>query len=206
MAAATTDRAAFVIAGHFGFAAMVKTRERQAPLWALMLASVWLDIVFVPLYLTGIETIARVPGTHGTYAAAIIHADYTHSLAGAALLAAIFGWVCAAAWGRRTGFILGLVVLSHWVLDLIVHRADLPLLPGNAGHFALLGLGLWRWPLAAAIVELALVVAGALLYWRAARAVSLAARRGEGLAALTSAMLLIGGAAVLALDVTGILG
>ena len=206
MAATATVRAASVIAGHFGFAAMVKGRERQAPLWALMLASVWLDVVFVPLYLTGIETVTLAPGTHGTYAAAIIHADYTHSLLGAALLAAIFGWVSAVPWGRRTGVVLGLVVFSHWVLDLVVHRADLPLLPGNAGHFARLGLGLWRWPAASAIVELALVAAGAWLYWRAARAVSLTAHRGERLATLTGALVLLGGVTVLALDVTGVLG
>src|SRR6516162_5329058 len=83
VAAAATVRAASVIAGHFGFAAMVKARERQAPLWALMLASVWLDVVFVPLYLTGIETLVRAPGTHGSYGAGIIYADYTHSLVGA---------------------------------------------------------------------------------------------------------------------------
>ena len=72
-----------MIAGHFGFAALVKSRERQAPLWALMLSTVWLDIVFVPLFLAGIETIELVPGTHGGYGAGIIHADYTHSLVGA---------------------------------------------------------------------------------------------------------------------------
>ena len=206
MAATATDRPSSVIAGHFGFAALVKARERQAPLWALMLASVWLDIVFVPLFLTGIETIALAPGTHGSYAAGIIHADYTHSLLGAALLAAAFGIVCAVPWGRRTGVVLGLVVFSHWVLDLVVHRPDLPLLPGNAGDFARLGLGLWRWPAASALVELALVVAGAWLYWRAARAVSLAAHRGERLAAVTGALVLLGGVLVLALDVSGVLG
>ena len=195
-----------MIAGHFGFAAMVKARERQEPLWALMLASVWLDIVFVPLFLTGIETIALAPGAHGGYASGIIHANYTHSLVGAALLAAAFGWVCAVPWGRRSGVVLGLVVFSHWVLDLIVHRPDLPLLPGNAGGFATLGLGLWRWPVAAAAVELALVIPGAWLYWRAARSVSHTAHRPARLAALTGALVLSGGLAVLALDVTGVLG
>jgi hypothetical protein len=40
-----------MVAGHFGFAAMVKSREKSTPLWALMLATAWLDIVFVPLSL-----------------------------------------------------------------------------------------------------------------------------------------------------------
>jgi hypothetical protein len=195
-----------VIAGHFGFAALVKARERQAPLWALMLASVWLDVVFVPLFLTGIETIEFVYGTHGGYGAGIIHADYTHSLLGAALLSIAFGVAAAVPWGRRTGVVLGLVVFSHWALDLIVHRADMPLLPGNLGHFPQLGLGLWRYPAITALVELALVVLGAWLYWRAARDVSRAAQRSERLAALTGALVLGGGVLVLALDVTGVLG
>jgi hypothetical protein len=59
-----------------------------------------------------------------------------------------------------------LVALSHWLLDLIVHRADLPLLPGNAGDLPKLGFGLWRLPAEAAAFELILVVAGAFLYWR----------------------------------------
>ena len=56
-------------------AAGVKGRERQVPLWALMLATVWLDIVFAPLLAAGVETIETVPGTSGGYGKAIIHAD-----------------------------------------------------------------------------------------------------------------------------------
>jgi hypothetical protein len=90
-----------MIAGHFGFAALTKAREPQVPLWALMLATVWLDIVFVPLFVAGIETIETVPGTHGGYGAAVIHADYTHSLLGALLLSGIFGLVSSIPWGPR---------------------------------------------------------------------------------------------------------
>jgi hypothetical protein len=38
-----------MIAGHFGFAAIVKGHEPETPLWILMLATVWLDVIFVPL-------------------------------------------------------------------------------------------------------------------------------------------------------------
>lgn len=51
-----------MIAGHFGFAAGVKGREREVPLWALMLATVWLDVVFAPLLAAGVESIENVPG------------------------------------------------------------------------------------------------------------------------------------------------
>ena len=82
-----------MIAGHFGFAAGVKAKERSAPLWALMLATQWLDVVFVPLFLTGVETIEKAPDATGPYGADIIHANYTHSLFGAIVLSLVFGFV-----------------------------------------------------------------------------------------------------------------
>jgi hypothetical protein len=190
-----------MIAGHFGLAAAVKSYARQAPLWALMLATVWLDVIFVPLFLMGIETIQQVPGTQGGYGQSIIHADYTHSVIGALALAAIFGAVAAIWWGRRTGMVLGAVVFSHWVLDLVVHRTDMPILPANAASLPRLGFGLWRAPVAAMSVELLLVIAGAWLYWRAARAtVSSVPSRGMR-AHLAGLLVLVFGVAVLAIDV-----
>jgi membrane-bound metal-dependent hydrolase YbcI (DUF457 family) len=157
-----------MIAGHFGLAAGAKDTEPRAPLWALMLATVWLDVLFVPLLFAGLETIEPVPGTSGGYGNAIIHADYTHSLVGAAILAVLFGLVAASVWERRVGIILGAVVFSHWLLDLVVHRGDMPILPGNAGDLPRFGFGLWRFPALSMALELALVIAGAYLYWRAA--------------------------------------
>src|SRR4029453_10889265 len=106
-----------------------------------MLATIWLDVLFVPLFLAGVETIEPVPGTTGGYGNSIIHANYTHSLVGAALLAVLFGAVAAGSGGRRVGAVLGAVVFSHWVLDLIVRRGDLPILPGDAGNLRLLSFG-----------------------------------------------------------------
>lgn len=158
-----------VIAGHFGFAAGVKAKEPAVPLWALMLASQWLDVVFVPLLLAGVERFEQVPGTSpNAYGAAIIHADYTHSLVGALLLAAVFGGIAALRYGARGGSVLGLVAMSHWVLDVPMHRADMPILPGNLGGLPRLGFGLWRSPVASALLELAIVAVGAWMYWNAA--------------------------------------
>jgi hypothetical protein len=196
-----------MIAGHFGFAAAIKSRERQTPLWALMLACVWLDVVFVPLFATGLETITVAPGTAGGYGAGIIHADYTHSILGALALSVLFGSVARIRWGRRTGIVLAAVVFSHWLLDLIVHRADMPILPANAGNLPRLGFGLWRHPLAAMAAELALILAGACLYWRAARATVVSS--GPSLqrrAHLAGFLVLACGVAVLAIDFTGIFG
>jgi len=54
-----------VVTGHFGLAAGVKAQERFVPLWALMLATAWLDVIFIFTYAAGIEDIEDVPGTDG---------------------------------------------------------------------------------------------------------------------------------------------
>jgi hypothetical protein len=137
-----------------------------------------------------------LPGTRGGYGEGIIHADYTHSLVGALLISVAFGGVSAFWWRREVAVILAGVVFSHWLLDLPMHRADMPLLPGNAGHGPLLGFGLWRAPFLAMLLELAIVVAGAALYRAAAirtagTSASAAARR-AGLYVLLAGALTLG--------------
>ena len=155
-----------MFAGHFGLAAGVKSQEPDLPLWALMLSTQLLDVLFVPLYLAGIETIEAVPGAPA-YGGSIIHANYTHSLIGALLISAVAGLVAWRFWGRRAGWVIGAVVFSHWILDLLVHRADLPILPGNAGGLPTLGFGIWAQPALSVALEAALIVAGGVLYYRA---------------------------------------
>jgi membrane-bound metal-dependent hydrolase YbcI (DUF457 family) len=192
-----------MIAGHFGLAAAVKSRATDVPLWALMLATVWLDIVFVPLFLTGIETLEPVPGTQGGYGNLIIHADYTHSLTGALVLSALFGLIFLKRWGRRCALVLSAVSFSHWLLDLIVHRGDLAILPGNASHWPRLGFGLWQVRPAAIAAELVLVAGGAWLYRRAAIARTTLIGSGRRRAEIAALMILICGIAVLLFDVAG---
>jgi membrane-bound metal-dependent hydrolase YbcI (DUF457 family) len=192
-----------MIAGHFGFAAAVKSRDPETPLWALMLATVWLDVVFVPLLLSGIETVQPVDNAHTGYGALIIHADYTHSLAGMTILSAILGGLAGLRWGRRPGIVIGLVAASHWLLDLFVHRADLPILPGNIGDLPRLGLGLWRYPLVSFSIELALVLLGAWLYWRAANRVVRTEGTGGLAATVAASLIAIFGVLILGLDFTG---
>jgi hypothetical protein len=202
VAEAAEARAPAMIAGHFGFAAAVKSRETATPLWALMLATVWLDIVFVPLFVVGIETVQKAVDAHGGYGALIIHADYTHSFVGMAVLSALLGALAGLFWGRRSGIVIGLVSASHWLLDLLVHRADLAILPGNIGNLPTVGLGLWRYPSISAVIELALVLGGAWLYWRAAKRVVAAAGRGGRAAAMSGALIAIFGVLILWLDFT----
>jgi hypothetical protein len=188
-----------VITGHFGLAAGVKSGQRQVPLWALMLATAWLDIIFTPLFLAGAETIEDAPHTNGGYGDGIIHADYTHSLLGALLIAAVTGLITVRWWGRRSGVVIGAVVFSHWVLDLLVHRADLPILPGNLGHLHRFGFGLWKYHAFAATIEVLLLLAGAALYWRAASRTGGSPRR----VAVATVLLVVFGALTMSLDLAG---
>ena len=170
------DAASRMVPGHFGLAAGVKSQVPSAPLWALMLATHWLDVFFVPLFLLGIETITPLnPANPNAYGGSVIHAVYTHSLLGALVLSVVAGGLASARWGRRVGVTIGLVAFSHWVLDLIVHYPDLPILPGDAGNLPLLGFGLWGLPAVAAFVEMALVLVGAYLYYRSATALPIGA-------------------------------
>lgn len=154
-----------MFAGHFGLAAGVKAKAPELPLWVLMVSTQLLDIAFIPMVLAGEESMDFSQHGEG-YGKAIIHADYTHSLLGALLIAIIAGAVCRRIWGARASWIVAGVVFSHWVLDLIVHRADMPLLPGNWGDLPLLGFGAWRSVALSAGMELLLLAAGFVMYVR----------------------------------------
>jgi membrane-bound metal-dependent hydrolase YbcI (DUF457 family) len=201
VAKAAEQEFAAMIAGHFGFAAMVKGREPATPLWMLMLATVWLDIIFIPLYMMGIETLHPVPGARLGYGTGIIYADYTHSLVGAIVLSILLGAVGAIFWGRRSAIVIGLVSFSHWVLDLLVHRGDMPILPANYGNLPRLGFGLWRFPAVSAALELVLVLLGAWMYWRAAGTVTAQANRGRRLALTIACLIAAFGILILGMDV-----
>lgn len=174
-----------MLAGHFALAAVVKSRQPQVPLWALMLGTQLLDVIFVGLLLGGFESFRAVGGGQAGYGELIITADYTHSLVGALGISLVAALVTMIAWGRRNGIIIGAMVFSHWILDLVTHRSDLAVLPGNSGGLPRLGLGLWQWPWASAGIELAMIVVGAFLYYHAAMRTAIKAERVEAKAGNT---------------------
>lgn len=190
-----------MIAGHIGVAVAAKSSDRKVPMWALLIATFLLDIVFAVLWLLDVETMENLPDTDGGYGELMFSVDYSHSFVGALLLSLVVGIVTARWWGGRGGFILGAVTFSHWVLDLIVHRADMPLMPGNAGNLPRFGLGLWDWPVAAAIFEALLVIGGVWLYWRSSPRDTPGGRVGASQRSATKAIAaLVLGVSVLTID------
>ncbi|RKP54370.1 permease [Cohnella endophytica] len=191
-----------MFAGHFGLAAGVRAKAPEVPLWALMLGTQLLDVAFVPLLLTGKETIDD--SQHGTgYGKLIIHADYTHSLLGALVISILAGLVARKLWGARASLILAAVVFSHWILDLVVHRADLPLLPGNWGDLPLLGFGAWKFEGLSIGLELLILVIGFAMYFLSALKKSEDTQRRKA-ATLSSAVLGILLAFSLVTDITSL--
>lgn len=188
-----------MITGHFGLAVGVKAGAPRLPLWALFVASYLLDLVSIGLIAAGVESITPMNPGHPAYGQFIIHAYYSHSLVGAIVLAGIATLIALPLWGKRNSLVVGAVVISHWILDLIVHRHDLPILPGNAGNLPMFGFGLWNYPVASGIVELAICAVGMYLYVRSAQKTtdpgSAANRQGRGRivlsAAVTSALLML---------------
>lgn len=189
-----------MLAGHFGVAAAAKAVQPRVPTWTYMLATQWLDVVFVPLFALGIESIDPLAGTDGGYADGVIHAEWTHSLLGALVLSTALALLSARRWGRGAGMLLGAVSMSHWLLDLVMHHADMPLLPGNAGDLPLLGLGLWESHTASIIAEAALLTVGGALYLRSGRRAGASVRRTGTLAAVFA----VGALGTLWLDVLGV--
>ncbi|WEK55538.1 MAG: permease [Candidatus Cohnella colombiensis] len=151
-----------MFAGHFGLAAAVKAKAPKVPLWSLLVATQLMDIAFIPLLATNVETFDEQHGNG--YGELVIHADYTHSLVGALILALVAGWIAKRVWGSQAGKIIGAVVFSHWILDLIVHRADMPILPGNLGNLPLLGFGVWKLTNLSIALELLLIIVGVIMY------------------------------------------
>lgn len=153
--------------GHYAPALVAAARPKAAGLGTLFVAAQLVDIGFAVLLVPGIEAMRIVPGITAMNPMDLYHMPYTHSLLGAVLWAVLFGLLVWAATRRRvaaTG--AALVVLSHWLLDLVVHIPDLTLY----GAPPKLGLGLWDHPYAAMPLEIALIGGAIAYYARCTRA------------------------------------
>ncbi len=149
--------------GHFGVGFGAKRAAPRVSLGTLFLAAQFLDLLWPTLLLLGIERVRIAPGITAATPLDFEYYPFTHSL----LFAVIWGLALGAVYQMlrrypRGAVVAGLLVVSHWVLDLVVHRPDLPLYPGGARY----GFGLWNsvpWSLA---VELAIFALGVWLYAR----------------------------------------
>lgn len=152
--------------GHWAPALAVAARHKAPGLGALFIAGQLIDWAFFGLLLAGVEHMRFSPGISVMNPMDLYHMPFTHSLLGAAGFAAAFaGLVWLASRDRLAALLGGAVVLSHWLLDLLVHVPDLTL----AGSPPKLGLGLWNHPWVEMPLELGFTFGALWLYARARR-------------------------------------
>jgi hypothetical protein len=157
-----------MLIGHFALGLASKRFTPRTPLGLLLLAPFLLDLIFPILVLLGWEQMRILPEEHGFLTLELVHMPYSHGLVGA------MGWAVLLAlpyflWRRdgRGAIVLALLVLSHWVLDVVTHRPDMPVLLSSGPK---LGLGLWHSLAWTFIVEGALFAGSVWLYVSATRA------------------------------------
>lgn len=153
--------------GHYGAALAAKPLAKPVPLWVLFVAVQWLDVVWSGFVLAGIEKVRIVPGFTPASPLDLYFMPYTHSLAGAAAFSLVFGAFALRFVKEKRLAAVAVVAgaaFSHWLLDLVVHMPDLPLLADSGTK---LGFGLWRWLWLSLPLELAILLAGAVVHARA---------------------------------------
>jgi hypothetical protein len=137
-------------------------------LWLLFVAVQFVDVLWGIFVLLGIEKVRIVPGITASSPLDLYYMPYTHSLVGALCWSLVAFAVCQIVpqWrGERNGVILGAAVFSHWILDLIVHRPDLPFYDSMYK----MGFGLWNYRVPAFAVEMVVLLGGFGWYVKTAR-------------------------------------
>lgn len=152
--------------GHIAVALAAKRVAPRTNLGLLALGAQWADTLWPVLVLLGLERVEIRPGVTVMTPLDFVSYPWSHSV----LMLAAWGVLAYVAYrrggGRRAAAVLGVLVLSHWGLDVITHRPDMPLLPFGGPR---IGLGLWNYPAAELLLEGGMYAVGAWLYFRATR-------------------------------------
>jgi hypothetical protein len=153
--------------GHYSVAFACRTERNKIPLWVLFVAVQLLDYIWATLVLLGIEKLRVIKGfTAGSMLDSYFH-PYSHSLITAILwsvvAALVYKGVCSRLgcyYSKSAPLIIGLAVLSHWILDLIAHPRDLAVYDNTWK----VGFGLWNYRDPEFALEITLLAGGIVLY------------------------------------------
>lgn len=155
-----------MFAGHLAASLIGKRLEPDAPLGLLIGAGFGLDLIWPLLLLAGVERVVIDPGNTAFTGFDFQYYPWSHSLTAAAVWSLlVFGLSLTFVRNRRVALVAGLLVLSHWVLDFVTHRPDLPLWPSGP----VVGLGLWHSIAGTIAVEATLLIVSVILYLRISR-------------------------------------
>lgn len=150
--------------GHFAVAFASKRAAPKTSLAVAFVAAQFADLLWPIFLLLGWERVRIAPTGNPFLTLQFTHYPWSHSLVMLVFWGVAFGIVYYAVTGYARGAaVVPLLVISHWVLDLIAHRPDLPLSPSG---MARAGLGLWHYPAATILVECAMFAVGIAIYAR----------------------------------------
>jgi hypothetical protein len=157
--------------GHFAFALGAKKYAPQVSLGVMFLACQLADLIWPNLVLLGLEKVEIEPGITVMTPLNFVFYPYSHSLITMTLWAVLFAglYTLLRRAGTKAAIVIAVVVLSHWVLDVLTHRPDMPVTLSDSSR---IGLGLWNQPLLAVTLELTLFALGIWLYLKTTRAVN----------------------------------
>lgn len=151
--------------GHFALGFGAKRAVPAESLGTLFLACQFADLLWPSLVLLGIEVVKVQPGDTAVTPLTFVSYPYSHSLVALLIWGVVFGaaYVLISRSRVATGVVIGALVLSHWFLDVLTHRPDMPVTIGGSTR---LGLGLWDSLPATLVVELLLFALGVGIYAR----------------------------------------
>lgn len=153
--------------GHFAAGLAAKRVDNRPSLGTLFLAAQFIDLLWPMLVLAGIEHVHIDPGNTAFTPLNFEYYPFSHGFVSVLIWSILFGGVYyLVKRNLKSSLVLGALVMSHWVLDLITHRPDLPL---QLGTDLKVGLGLWHSFTFSLIIEMALFVGGAYLYLNVTR-------------------------------------
>jgi hypothetical protein len=150
--------------GHFGAGFAGKKFSKSASLGTYFMAAQWIDLIWPIFLLLGIETVEIRPGVSSVTPLDFTYYPFSHSLIGVVVWGILFGLVYYfIKKDTKTSIVMGILVISHWFLDLLVHIPDLPILPGEGLK---VGLGLWNSLVATIILEGLIFGLGVYFYYK----------------------------------------
>lgn len=159
-----------MLIGHYCASFIAKAVNPKIPLWILLLAAQFVDVIWAVLIMLGVEH-GHLDETLPSNPLVLSHMPYSHGLV-ATLVWAILAYVLAHQLlkaSKKASFAIAATVASHWFLDLLVHRQDLAIISGEPKF----GFGLWNYPALAIAFEVVLFAACA-WYFISSRQVSIA--------------------------------
>lgn len=165
--------------GHYSVSFAVRAINKTIPLWVLFVAVQLVDVFWALFVMAGIERVRIVPGITASNPLDLYYMPYTHSLVSA------FAWVLLGYLAYRfvrartpgvavAAILIGAAVFSHWILDLVVHRPDLPIYDDTMK----VGLGLWNFPAVAFALEAGLMFGGVGWYLKSTTATTFSGKYG----------------------------